>query len=52
MLRHRPGQLGLDHEKLIYHTNGRTQRITDGRPARVVYNKDEDFETTDLFETL
>jgi hypothetical protein len=29
-------QLGLDHEKLPYHTNGRAQRITDGRPAKVV----------------
>jgi len=27
---------GLDHSKLIYHHNGREQRITDGRPARVV----------------
>lgn len=29
-------QLGLDHEKLLYHSNGRAQRITDGRPARVI----------------
>lgn len=28
--------LGLDHQKLIYHSNGREQQITDGRPARVV----------------
>ncbi|HEV7226652.1 MAG TPA: DUF1501 domain-containing protein, partial [Pirellulales bacterium] len=28
--------LGLDHSKLVYHSNGREQRITDGRPARVV----------------
>jgi hypothetical protein len=28
--------LGLDHMKLIYHSNGREQRLTDGRPARVV----------------
>ncbi len=28
--------LGLDHTKLIYHSNGRQQRLTDGRPARVV----------------
>ena len=27
---------GLDHSKLIYHHNGREQRITDGRTARVV----------------
>jgi hypothetical protein len=27
---------GLDHSKLVYHHNGREQRITDGRPARVV----------------
>ncbi|HLJ10625.1 MAG TPA: DUF1501 domain-containing protein, partial [Planctomycetaceae bacterium] len=29
-------QLGLDHSKLIYHSNGREQRLTDGRTARVV----------------
>jgi hypothetical protein len=28
--------LGFDHTRLIYHHNGREQRITDGRPARVV----------------
>ncbi len=28
--------LGLDHERLVYHANGREQRLTDGRPARVV----------------
>ncbi len=27
---------GLDHENLIYNVNGRNQRLTDGRPARVV----------------
>jgi hypothetical protein len=27
---------GLDHTKLVYHANGREQKITDGRPARVV----------------
>jgi hypothetical protein len=26
----------LDHTKLAYHSNGRQQRLTDGRPARVV----------------
>ncbi|MCY2966624.1 MAG: DUF1501 domain-containing protein [Planctomycetota bacterium] len=29
-------QLGLDHTKLVYHNSGRQQRLTDGRPARVV----------------
>lgn len=29
-------QLGLDHTKLVYHGSGRQQRLTDGRPARVV----------------
>ncbi len=29
-------QLGLDHTKLVYHHNGREQRLTDGRPARVI----------------
>ncbi len=28
--------LGLDHERLVYHANGREHRLTDGRPARVV----------------
>jgi hypothetical protein len=28
--------LGLEHTKLVYHSNGREQRLTDGRPARVV----------------
>jgi hypothetical protein len=28
--------LGLDHEKLVYHHGGKAQRLTDGRPARVV----------------
>jgi hypothetical protein len=28
--------LGLDHEHLAYHASGRAQRLTDGRPARVV----------------
>jgi len=28
--------LGLDHTKLVYHSNGREQHLTDGRPARVV----------------
>src|SRR5262249_43225995 len=28
--------LGLDHTRLVYHSNGRDQRLTDGRPARVV----------------
>jgi len=27
---------GLDHERVTYHVNGRDQRLTDGRPARVV----------------
>jgi hypothetical protein len=27
---------GLDHSRLAYHANGRAQRLTDGRPARVV----------------
>ena len=27
---------GLDHNRLIYHANGREQRLTDGRPSRVV----------------
>jgi hypothetical protein len=29
-------QFGLDHEKVLYLANGRAQRLTDGRPARVV----------------
>jgi Protein of unknown function (DUF1501) len=28
--------MGLDHQKLVYYANGREQRLTDGRPARVV----------------
>jgi hypothetical protein len=28
--------LGLDHTRLAYHSNGREQRLIDGRPARVV----------------
>jgi hypothetical protein len=28
--------LGIDHARLVYHHNGREQRITDGRPARIV----------------
>ena len=28
--------LGIDHTKLTYQQNGRAQRLTDGRPARVV----------------
>lgn len=28
--------MGLDHTRLVYHANGRSQQITDGRPARVV----------------
>jgi hypothetical protein len=28
--------LGLDHSRLVYHANGREQRLTDGRAARVV----------------
>jgi len=28
--------LGLDHDKLVYHHGGKAQRLTDGRPARVV----------------
>jgi len=28
--------LGLDHEHLVYRANGREQRITDGRPARII----------------
>jgi hypothetical protein len=29
-------QLGVDHAKLVYHANGRAQRLIDNRPARVV----------------
>ena len=29
-------QFGLDHQKLVFQYNGRQQRLTDGRPARVV----------------
>jgi hypothetical protein len=28
--------LGLDHTKLVYHHNGREQRLTNGQPARVI----------------
>jgi hypothetical protein len=28
--------LGLDHTRLVYRSNGREQRLTDGRPARVL----------------
>ena len=28
--------LGLNHERLVYHGNGREQRLIDGQPARVV----------------
>jgi hypothetical protein len=28
--------LGLDHTKVVYHSNGREQRLIEGRPARVV----------------
>jgi hypothetical protein len=28
--------LGLDHERLAYHANGREYRLTDGRPSRIV----------------
>jgi hypothetical protein len=28
--------LGLDHEHLVYRANGREQRLTDGRPARII----------------
>jgi len=28
--------LGFDHDRLVYHHNGREQRITDGRPARII----------------
>jgi hypothetical protein len=27
---------GLDHEQLVYHVNGRNERLTDGHPCRVV----------------
>jgi Protein of unknown function (DUF1501) len=28
--------LGLDHNKLVFHHAGKAQRLTDGRPSRVV----------------
>ena len=28
--------LGLDHDKLVYHHGGKPQKLTDGRPSRVV----------------
>ena len=28
--------LGLDHQRLAYHANGREQHLTNGQPARVV----------------
>lgn len=28
--------LGLDHDRLIYHSNGREQKLIDARPARIV----------------
>ncbi|MFO0907518.1 MAG: DUF1501 domain-containing protein [Isosphaeraceae bacterium] len=28
--------MGLDHENLVYHANGRAQKLIDGRPARIV----------------
>ncbi len=28
--------LGIDHQKLVYHANGRAQHLIDNRPARVV----------------
>jgi hypothetical protein len=28
--------LGLDHSRLVYNSGGRSQRLTDGRPARVI----------------
>jgi hypothetical protein len=30
--------LGLDHQRLVYHANGREHRLTDGRPARVLHD--------------
>jgi Protein of unknown function (DUF1501) len=27
---------GLDHNRLVYHANGREQRLIDGRDARIV----------------
>ncbi len=30
-------QLGLDHNRLIYHSNGLERTLTDGRPARVLH---------------
>lgn len=29
-------QFGLDHTKLVYHSNGRQQQLTNGQPARLV----------------
>ncbi len=29
-------QFGLDHQKLVFHYNGRDQSLTNGREARVV----------------
>ncbi|HWB13246.1 MAG TPA: DUF1501 domain-containing protein [Pirellulales bacterium] len=29
-------QFGLDHAKVVYHSNGRQQQLTNGQPARVV----------------
>jgi hypothetical protein len=28
--------LGLDHQKLVYHFNGRDQRLTDDRPPSII----------------
>ena len=28
--------LGIDHDKLVYHHGGKAQKLTDGRPSRVV----------------
>lgn len=28
--------MGIDHERLVYHHNGRAQQLTDSRPARVL----------------
>ena len=28
--------LGMDHARLVYHSNGREQRLTDGRPPRLL----------------
>jgi hypothetical protein len=29
-------QFGLDHAKLVYHSNGRQQQLTNGQPSRVI----------------